>query len=131
MNKSKVPKELVLDILKRAGTNVQVGAVITDKHGIFSWGWNHTENWTAPAGGGTGVHAEVHAISRANPKRLKGATIYIAGIRTRNNKVVESKPCPACMHWIRFVGISRVIYLDKDSWKEFPVGKEKHAKKNV
>jgi deoxycytidylate deaminase len=95
-----------------------MGAVIVDKKGVLSWGWNHTKTFTAPSGGGTGIHAEVHAIMRANPKRLVGSTIYVAGVRKRNIKSVESKPCDKCMHWIRLSGITKIVYLDKGKWNE-------------
>lgn len=38
MNTSRDPRELVVDLLPRSSCAVQVAAVITDRHGIFSWG---------------------------------------------------------------------------------------------
>jgi deoxycytidylate deaminase len=89
MKKPPDPRELAEEILKRSICNVQVGAVIADSHGIFAWGWNSV-------GSGMGIHAEIHALSRANRKRLPGATIYVAAQRARNQKIVTAKPCPEC-----------------------------------
>ena len=83
------PKELVEMLLERSICAVQVGAVIADKQGVFSWGWNHV-------GDGFGKHAEIHAIERANKERLLGATIYIAAKRVRTGKPITARPCYNC-----------------------------------
>lgn len=90
MNLNLDAKDLVIDILERSTCAVMVGAVIEDNHGIFSWGWNHS-------GDGYGEHAEMHALGRANPKRLLGAVIYVAAKRFRNGRIVFSRPCGECM----------------------------------
>lgn len=87
-------KELASDILARSGCSVQVGAAIEADGHIISWGWN------SPGFDGYGLHAEAHAIMRANRKRLRGATIYVASIRRRNLRLVTSKPCAACQKLI-------------------------------
>ena len=87
---NKIPTELALDLLERSICAVQVSAVVADSHGIFAWGWNHS-------GDGYGCHAEAHAISRANPNRLYGSTIYVAAKRYRNSKIVMARPCSDCM----------------------------------
>ena len=86
--------ELASEILARSSCSVQVGAAIADKRGIFSWGWNSS------GPDGYGQCAEQHAIVRANKKRLRGALLYVAGIRQRNGKPVPSKPCPECQKLI-------------------------------
>lgn len=83
------PYDLAVDLLKRSNCAVQVAAVIWDGFGIFGWGWNH-------AGNGFGQHAEIHAIGRTNIRRLKGASIAVAGRRKRNGRVVVSLPCADC-----------------------------------
>lgn len=101
------PRELAVDLLARSTCSVQVAAVLADRHGIFAWGWNSV-------GSGFGEHAEAAAIRRANKKRLgKGTTIYIASRRTRNKKMVPSKPCPDC--WAR---IESAIPSGKVVWRE-------------
>lgn len=90
MRKPANVRQLASDILGRSRCSVQVGAAIADNGGIISWGWN-SEGFD-----GMGLHAEAHAILRANRKRLRHATIYIASIRRRNGKLVPSKPCEDC-----------------------------------
>lgn len=90
MRKPASGRELAADILARSRCNVQVGAAIEDSNGILSWGWN------SAGFEGFGLHAEAHAVMRANKKRLRGATIYVASVRERANKVIISKPCQDC-----------------------------------
>lgn len=85
---------LAIDILERSKCLVQVGAAIEDKRGIISWGWNFEGL------DGMGCCAEAHAIIRANKKRLKGATIYVAGKWNNTGKTVKSKPCNSCQQLI-------------------------------
>lgn len=95
MKKPLDAKDLAIDILERSRCAVQVGAAIQDAAGrIVSWGWN-SEGFD-----GMGLHAERHAILRANKKRLTGATIVVASKRRRNNKSVISKPCAECQRLI-------------------------------
>jgi len=104
--KPKDPRELAESILTRSICSVQVGAVIADKFGILSWGWNNV-------GGPVeyGMCAERHAILRSNFERLRGATIYVAGRRKRNGKVVGCRPCPRCQSDIDRFGL-RVRFRD-------------------
>lgn len=87
--------------------------MIVDRDGrIFSWGWNHSGK------DGMGMHAEEHAISRANRKRLINSTIYTAGERRRSGNIVSSFPCESCLATIVKVGIGRIVYRDKNGeWK--------------
>lgn len=85
-----------------------MAAVIFDNHGVFSWGWNYVD-------GIKSVHAEIHAINRANRRRLAGATIAVAGIQNSNGKLLLSLPCPACRRRIEGVGIVRIVYQDSTS----------------
>lgn len=94
MKKPASAKELAVDILGRSQCSVQVGAAIEDASGILSWGWNSV------GFSGYGLHAEHHAILRANKRRLRGSTIYVASMRKRNGKVVTSKPCEDCQKLI-------------------------------
>lgn len=110
MQKPKDPKELAEAILSRSVCCVMVGAVIADGWGIHSWGWN------GMGSDGYGMHAEAHAISRANPRRLKGSTVYVAALRKRNGKPVGCKPCPGCAKLLKACGLS-VRYRDgKGVW---------------
>lgn len=99
-----------MELLDRSTCNVQVAAVIADKHGIFAWG----QNCSGPDG--YGMHAEHHAWLRANKKRLSRATMYVASRRKKSGSTVIAKPCLQCQQIISKVG--KVIYRDKDeTWK--------------
>lgn len=104
MRKPNSPETLALDLLRRSRLNVQMAAVIIDKHDRFvSWGWNHGY-----------IHAEAHAIGRANPRRLPGSFIFIAGKRRKSGNLVEAKPCPHCQALIDACKL-HVKYLGKDN----------------
>jgi deoxycytidylate deaminase len=94
------PRILAIDLLDRSICLVRVAAVIFDNHGIFSWGWNSI----GPTGYGT--HAEIHALERANRKRLHGASIAIAG--RRRGRVVPSWPCSDCWDRLNKARIRRI-----------------------
>lgn len=108
MMKPDDPRELAIDILERSICSVKVGACVADATGILSWGWNSV-------GSGNGLHAERHAVSRANKARLKGATIYVAAFRT-GRKVITAKPCTACQLMIDQWGLKVVYRNMKSEW---------------
>lgn len=85
---------LATEILSRSPCLVQVGAAIEDKSGIMAWGWN------SPGPDGFGLHAEEHAILRANKRRLRGATICVASKWRDSGKTTPAKPCPRCQRLI-------------------------------
>jgi cytidine deaminase len=87
MKKEGSPLELAKDLTSRSICNVRVGAVLSDNHGIFGWGWNHFDGMYA-------VCAEQHALSRSNRKRLREATISVAA--KRRGKWLTAKPCQKC-----------------------------------
>lgn len=99
--------EMFLDkLLKRTVCSVKVVAVIIDSgNRKIEWGWNNSGS------DGNGEHAEACAIKRANRKRLLDSTIYVKGIRARNNKPVLSKPCINCQKIIKSLGIKRAVYI--------------------
>lgn len=100
--KGKDPREIVIALINRSICAVKVGAVIVDRWGIHSWGWN-SSGYT-----GLGEHAEAHAIRRCNRDRMGNSTLYVGAVRMRNNKIITAKPCEECMKLIK--GIGRVIY---------------------
>lgn len=115
--KGQDPRQLAAKILERSSCTIKVGAVLVDRKGnIFSWGQNHM------GFDGFGQCAEAHAILRAMLRRtcgksctrFKGATIYVAGLRARNRKVLCSKPCPRCQALLDRLGI-KACYRDADS----------------
>lgn len=108
MNTNTTARRLALDLLKRSSLKVQMAAVLTDTNSrIFAWGWNHGY-----------VHAEEHALSRANPGRLYGAKITLAGCRAKSHNFVTARPCmregKMCYEQIRSRGIRRIEYLSKE-----------------
>lgn len=110
------PKQLAMDISERSNCRVKVGAVLVDKKGIFSWGWNNM------GGAGMGCCAELHAINRANPKRLYGSTIYVFGTHRKTGNPIPAMPCKSCKNNIWRAGIKTVYWNNKDNgWKEYSV----------
>lgn len=94
MMKPDDPRDLATNLLARSTCSVKVASVICDAHDdIIAWGWNNVGN-------GFGCHAEAHAISRANKRRLWFGTIYVASERARNAKTINSRPCQECQSLI-------------------------------
>lgn len=111
MRKNLNPKELAEIVAARSTCHVKVGAVLADKHGIVSWGWN------SAGFDGMGMHAEDHCLRRANRKRIGRATLYVWAKRSRSNGTVTAKPCEACQRLISHV--KKVFYRDKTGvWVE-------------
>jgi pyrimidine deaminase RibD-like protein len=119
MNTRVLPRDLALDLLDRSVCRAQVAAVLSDKRGIFAWGWNHV------ASDGDGMHAEEHAVSRANKCRLTGAKLTVAGKYRKSGGIVLARPCEQkkakrgsvrnvpCMDLLKKFGIGTVEFRDK------------------
>lgn len=107
MDTSLGPRKLALDLLERSQGKVKMAAVLSDRSGrIFSWGWNHDAR-----------HAEEHALSRANPRRIAGSTVTVAGRRAKSRNLVYARPCEKpgkeCLKMLRLRGVARAEYLTK------------------
>ncbi len=91
-----------------------MAAVLSDSRGIFAWGWNHLG-----VDGESGIHAEQHAIMRANPKRLKGARLTVIGKHRHNKNFVYARPCEEiCMALAKKQDIGIIEYLTKSgTWE--------------
>lgn len=115
MNRKRPPQEVVSKLCNRSSCNVQVGAVLVDRHGrIFAGQWNHA------GPDGLGRHAEEEAIRHANPRRLPGAHLVVIAKRRKNNRwVSSSRPCEArCLLLARKHGIASIEYITKSGeWK--------------
>ena len=85
----------------------QVGALI-HKDGEISTGWAHMsdlqlQNYIS-------IHAEIHALWRANPKFLDGSDCYLVTIYAKSKNKTNSKPCETCMAHLYDAGIRKVYY---------------------
>ena len=105
MNTTKSPKTICVDLLHRSPCRVQMAAVLVDQQQrVYSWGWNNNYQ-----------HAEVHAIKRANPKRVSGSTLYLAGRRAKSGNWVYAFPCSSkCYKFVLRWGVTRLVSLGKD-----------------
>jgi len=112
MRKLKDPRDIAIALLSRSICSVQVAAVLADRHGIYSWGWNNSGR------DGMGEHAEMACLRRTNHRRAaSGSILYIAARRLRNARSVTARPCFDCLARIRGLGIGRVVWRAKDgSW---------------
>lgn len=59
------------------------------------------------------VHAEQNAIINADPVKLKGAVIYIAG-RNADGSFASGEPCLLCRRMIKNAMLETVIYRNVD-----------------
>ena len=124
MKKDCGPRKFVYKILGRSSCGIQTAAVLTSKDGrkIHQWGWNS-------AGNGFGMCAEAHAIRRANPKRLKDATLTVAGRWKKTGNPVFCQPCEDCFNLAKAVGIDTVEHTNKNGdWVVFQL---KYVKLNL
>jgi pyrimidine deaminase RibD-like protein len=121
LNTNRDPREVAIGLLNRSIAKVQVAAVLSDSRGIFSWGWNYSI-------GERGVHAEEHAIARANKKRLAGSKLTVAGRKKKSKSFVYARPCSKprrdaptgapCLELVRKYSIGTVEYTTKDgTWE--------------
>lgn len=101
MNTRRLPEELAGDLIPRSThPEFRISAVVFDRKGtIFAWGWNNGWN-----------HAEAHALSRANRRRLAGSTILVLGVKKSSRRVFTTKPCEGCERRILAAGLAKVIY---------------------
>jgi len=60
------------------------------------------------------VHAEQNAIINADPVKMEGATIYIAGVNTADGSIASGEPCKLCRRMIQNAKIAKVVFQDAD-----------------
>lgn len=110
MNTRRAVEEIALSLTQRATHRTyRLACVLYDHHGVFSWGWAHPF-----------THAEIHALTRANPRRLVGAHAVVAGVH-RTGRWVLARPCNACYQRLLNTRVASVAYtLRGGGWgKEF------------
>lgn len=117
MRRNLCPKEIAESISHRSTCRVKVGACLADKKGrVFSVGWNNVGSL------GLGCCAEIHAITRANPKRLEGSSIFVYGSHRKTGNPCPAKPCLHCLGFIIRSGIKTVNWNNKSSgWSKYYV----------
>ena len=116
MNTRRPATELALDILSRSTYKIsKMGAAIYDNFGIISWGWNHWHINDSNKDIPPTIHAEVHAIERANRRRLKGSSIAIACKMRGEKNIHLALPCEKCMKRIIKAGIKKIIFTNHRS----------------
>lgn len=85
------PKKTAVEFLNFSLCKVQVAAVLSDQGGIFSIAWNYGDN-------GCGVHAEFDVIRKADPLRIPGSKLTIAGRRRKSGNFLLARPCEKLKH---------------------------------
>lgn len=98
-----------------------VGALLTEKKSVLSWGlndYNKTNpntpqilDYIIP------THAEVNCVSKFISKRNyinDNMTLYIVGLTKSEdaNYVISSKPCESCLWFIGNAGIKRIVFVE-------------------
>jgi dCMP deaminase len=63
------------------------------------------------------VHAEQNAVISGIPDRMKGGTIYVAGVHPETGELADAKPCFMCRRVIKNAQIESVVYLTKEGVK--------------
>ena len=130
--------EYFLDIAKAVGRRAtclrrRYGAIIVKDNIIISAGYNGSprgesncidtgicerERLKVPKGERyelcVAVHAEQNAIINADPVKMEGATIYIAGINAADNSIASGEPCKLCRRMIQNAKIAKVVYQNAD-----------------
>ena len=102
----------------------RIGAVIVKNGKVISKGHNRLSGKvkTRKRLDFLSLHAEADAILNCNDfKRLKGARIYVAGVKYNGNGV-NARPCMNCLSMIARVGIKRVYYNDHGKRKRIILG---------
>lgn len=93
-----------------------IGSVIVKKNRVISVGHNSLKTHTHSPHGFKSTHSEFKACWGANPKDLKGASIYVYRQR-RDGSLALARPCSSCYSFIKSCGIKYVYYTDYDSYK--------------
>lgn len=115
MNTRKTPRELARDLSARAAGKYHMASVLSDSHGIFAWGWNYPVRIGEK--GIDSVHAEEHAIKRANPRRLPGSILTVYGEKD-TGKLLLSRPCKErCEALAKKHGVAKIEYSSPDGWR--------------
>jgi len=101
------------------------GSVIVLHGSIIAWGFNHERNYSKDKiiDHPLSCHAEISALRDAIRKlkldphkdrsTFKRMHLYVAR-RSSHNEYMESKPCVHCYHTLKDIGVTRIMYSDKN-----------------
>ena len=84
------------------------GALIVPRNAAPVGGWSHDSLFKLT--NFRSIHAEVHAIFRAQREALKDATIFVATIRNKSGNIGLARPCDGCLSYLYEVGIKRAYF---------------------
>jgi deoxycytidylate deaminase len=116
--------DLAADLSYSSDKQEKIGAVITDKKKIVSWGVSlkkthpiqgkynkirFADNKGEPGIDIAHVHAEIDALNRAKRKNLKGHTMYIYR-ESMTGDLRMCRPCKGCMQALIDRGIRKIVY---------------------
>lgn len=96
----------------------RMGSVIVSGGRPISWGTNKSSSGKLKDRNyddNQALHAELDAVLSADPERLKGAILYVAGYRHKGQEPTWSSACCAsCRKMLKSYGVKAVIYHDKN-----------------
>lgn len=85
----------------------QTGAVIEKNGEVLSTGWSHASSRNMACY--RSMHAEMHAITRADIRDTIGATIAIITLSRKSGNRTDSTPCIFCLNNIKKFGIEKIV----------------------
>lgn len=96
--------------------NHQLGAVITKKNKIISFGFNKNKTHTRSNHEWKRLHAEISAIIKSK-QDLIGSEIYVYR-ETKLGTLGMARPCSSCMAAIKEAGIKKMYYTTSTGFME-------------
>ena len=106
---------------------IHIGAVIVLKHDIVSVGvnqqkthpiqkhYNINRDFERAESANHFIHAEMDALRKVKYYNLKNAAIYIYR-ENKSGNLAMSKPCNACMAFIKHLGIQHIFYTGDNGY---------------
>lgn len=91
------------------------GAVLVNRGTLVSAGCSHYSSLRLVRY--RSIHAEMHALMRANPEECVGADAFVATVRCKSGRIGLGKPCAFCLTLLDEAGIRRIFYtVEGDRW---------------
>ena len=94
--------------------NYRMSCVVVKGGRVIATGINRLKSGLVkhPAYREKAIHAELDAVLMIDPEKLRGATVYVAGISKTGN-LLKSAPCPICQKLLQEYGIRCVVFHEK------------------